>query len=795
MSVPDSSDDHVSGKSKLGMLALGVLVLGIAIVIRMVNRGGNGGPQGAGRSELEDRLELTRTALSATENLEMVPADDAWSTLFQQSPQDASVAVNRAINRVLRVDQLSAQATNASLDDADKKAARMLLPDAISGARGAIDDFAAVASDVVMPMWLRTRIDLHEASLLPGSMTKSLRREVYERLSEAIRGDAGKSPKGSILGGSLIQVVEQMEDPIDGLPEDVLADAAKTVGTLSDQHPDNLFFALRAARLNIEAKNKQAAEFVRRASSLARAIEPAIRRETQPIGVTPDELVMQITSAIDAEKWPDAENRMLLWFNVLNSTEIVKTDRRRASPHPLDRLSFASLRRLSTEVVESAPLGEGASEMKFEPQTIAASANILAIRSIDFDLDLDPDLISVTSDGLLQLWNNDGSAAWPEAGRLQLETRPIGMVVADLFLVDSSDPARLRADRKSVEGAEPDYAAAVRHNTFLSLVVFGPQGVQLIQIDGRVSTTPESRMQLVQGDTGLEAMGGVSAAVAGDLEADGDLDLAFATKSDGVRLFANRGNRTFFEVTTSSENRFGTDDPVSAMAIADLDRDLDLDIVTTHAKSGRVGLLENLLHLQFRGRFLEEVPKVEGASAITVEDVDGNVSWDLIVGGSGSSEIVFSQTADANAWTVDHTEVSDQPSPGLVAADLDNDSWLELVAFGVGEAKWSRIGPWGWGQWKSIPSSAGATSLLAADFERDGTIDLAGVRDQQNPPFHRRRWFNGSPLGCAIQRDRRQRQRSSQSLCNRKRTGASVWAPLSSPNCDLAVDPLRDRRF
>ena len=126
---------------------------------------------GGASAESLDRLDLTRTALAATENLELVEADADWSALFGQSPQDPSVALNRAINRVLRVDQLSAQATNASLDDAEKKAARAQLPDAISGSRQAIDDYAAVAADAVLPMWLRSRIDLHEASLLPGSMT------------------------------------------------------------------------------------------------------------------------------------------------------------------------------------------------------------------------------------------------------------------------------------------------------------------------------------------------------------------------------------------------------------------------------------------------------------------------------------------------------------------------------------------------------------------------------------------------------------------------------------------------
>lgn len=730
MSDPDPLEGDTlkpGGIVKLAIALLMALCAGIAVFWVLRDRGGGGlGGGGGATPELQETLDLTRTALAATENLEMVQADRAWSLLYDAAAQDTSVALNRAINRVLRVDQLSGQATSASLDDDKKKAARMQLPEAISAARQAIADYRAVAGDAVMSMWLATRIDLHEASLLPGSMTKSLRKDVYNRLSEAINGELGEVPSSMILGGTLIQVVEQLEDPIDGLPDDLLSDAAKTVGVLSNQHADNLFFALRAARLNIATRNKQASSFVNRASELARAIEPSIRRETKPIGVTPDELVAQIKDAIESGEWSEAENRMLLWFNVLNSTEIVKTDRRRASPHPLDRLSFDSLRRLSAEIVAASALDKGSNSFQFDSHALAESAGAVSVAAIDFDLDLDPDLVSVTESGLLQLWDNDGSSQWSQAGDLQLDMQPVGLIAADLFLVDSSNPNRLRAEPKSSDQQQSDLGAAVRHNSFASLIAFGPQGVRVIQIDGRASTPSDSRLKLVEVDTGLAEVDGVTSAIAGDLEADGDLDLVLATESDGVRLFANRGNRSFFEITTG-DPQFAVDDPVSAMAIVDLDRDLDLDIVTTHAGSGRVGMLENLLHLQFRGRVLEEIPAIEGAAAIFVEDVDGNVSWDLIVGGQHNTCLVFSQTADINAWTVDRVESSDRGSIEMVVADFDNDSWMEVLGNSKNGVQVSRVGPWGFGPWEPASSTSPSDSWVAADFQRDGRIDLAGV--------------------------------------------------------------------
>ena len=522
---------------------------------------------------VSQQLDLTRSALAATENLELLQADKDWNQLYSKAASDESVALNRAINRVLRVDALSARATNASLDDQEKLNARRQVPDAISAAKQAIEDFQKAAGDEVLAMWLATRVDLHQAALLPGSVTKLERNKVYKRVAAAIRGDLGKSPKVRILGGALIQVVEQLEDPIDGLPADLLADAAEAIGQLSEQQPDNLFFALRAARLNIATHDQRAIVFVERAKRLASAIEPSLRRETQPIGVTPDELVGQIVVAVQEENWSEAENRMLLWFNVLNSTEIVKTDRRRASPHPLDLLSFDSLRRLSAQAVAAKPLAASTSEFKFESQIVNPVTTNDTVLSLDYDLDLDRDLVTANEDGLLELWSNEGSGKFSSAGQLQLDIAPKGIVAADLFLVDSSDPKRLRSDRKTTAESEQDYSSAARHNTFQSLVVYGADGVRLVQLDGRAEVQEGSRLALATGDSGLQDVRDVTAAVTGDLEADGDLDLVFATASDGIRLFANRGNRSFFEIE-QSENAFSGDDPVSDMSLIDLDRDL-----------------------------------------------------------------------------------------------------------------------------------------------------------------------------------------------------------------------------
>ncbi len=659
-----------------------------------------------------EQLELTRVALAATENLETEAASRSWQTLVDQSPDDPSVLQNRALNHVLRVDDLASQATNSSLDAPAKKAARSQLPDSIGGARESIDDFAEHATDKVLPIWMKTRIDLKEASLLPASLTKSLRREIFTRLSDILRGPIGKQPQSRILGGLLIEVLGQMEDPIDGLPRDTMTTATETLSALSDSHPDNLFFALRASRLNIEAKNSAAVDLVKRTGELARAVAPLVGRETKAIGMTPDELVQSIVEAIQSGEWSTAETRMLQWFNVLNGTEIVKTDRRLALPHPLDRLSFESLRQLSMTLAAQSPVAKGTSPITFDLVPIDAPENQVVAAVIDFDLDLDSDLVVIDNESTMSAYRNDGQEKFERSGATKLPFTPAGIVIADLFVVDSSSPGRIRSGGASVAG---------RHDTLPCLVLYGDDGVTLAVVDGRTGTGDDQRFVIVDAETGLEGVTGVTFAIAGDLEADGDLDLVFATKQDGVRMFVNRGNRTFFELDRTLET-FGKDDPVTSIAIGDLDRDLDLDLVTTHT-SGKVGMLENLLHLQFRGRPLDEIAAVAGANHVGIEDVDGNVSWDLIVVGSGEATIVFSQTAAAGAWTVDHAETTTGITPPLLIADLNNDSWLDMVT-GSGIRS---IGPAGFGDEQKRVTNGFLTD--AADFDADGLLDYAVIEN------------------------------------------------------------------
>lgn len=713
---------------KIGKLGIGILVLVIAVAA-IFFLGNLAGPQDD--PAVAEQFSLASSALAATENLDTDQAEPLWGELNSKMPGDESVLLNRALNRVLRVDALTESTTNALLDADTKQAARKQLPKAIEQAREASADYVKASQDRVVGLWLDSRIDLHEASLLPASLAKSIRQQVFTTLIDAIQGDLPDEPNVIILGGPLMRVIDELESPISGLPAEILPRAATATAALSNRQPDNLFIALRAGRLGLAAKSEAAAEPIERTQRLASAIEPSLRVSTQSIGLTPDELVQKILDAVKSQDWQNAENQMNLWFNVLNGTDLVKTDRRRSSPHPLDKLSFEILRRLSVPLQATAPVQAGTTPLKFEPTSPAMGTDVAAAIPLDFDLDLIPDVVSVSKSGVLTVWKRMDEPEWTSQGELDLKMSCAGLIAADLFMVDASDPKRIQASQVQEVGGMTGISSS-RHNTFPTLLVYGSEGVKLVSVDGRPATKPEERLTIVEGDTGLEDLSQVTTAIAGDLEGDGDLDLVIATKDRGLRLFVNRGNRTFFEL--------GRDDPGNAlagltniadMAIVDLDRDLDLDVVTIDSLTGKVGLLENLLHLQFRHREIAEIPATPGASQVAIADIDGNVSWDIVVGVDDATRIVYTQTADTGAWVVERVESLDKVRGNFLLSDLDNDSWQELTYQASGKLQTIRLAGAALDKEVTTSLDTKGKAVAAADFDLDGKLDVLTLGDGQ----------------------------------------------------------------
>lgn len=720
-----------------------------------------------------ERLRGVHAALAAAEQLDVDRAAELWDDLCTSNPDDVDAQVNRALAKVMAVQATIRRETDLGSDEAVRRDASRLFPMRIGEAESAIAEADAAGADPSLVAWMASAVELarlRRARSRGQDVDADSAATLLDRLLLEIR-----SEPAIYLAGPLYDTAGLIEDPRSGLPEGTDERVAAAFATLSDAHPRNLFVALQTIRFWIDADDKSdadvVADVVRRTAALAEPLDALLRRATAPLGKSPQELAASLETALESGDWAVAKREFSLWQNVLVSTEMVRSDRKLADPIPLDLLRFETLHRLTRQVSGAEAPVAAANPLRFEPappldRDLTGIESVESVAWIDFDLDDRLDLL-VAGDGRLSLLATD-NGTYRRESTADTIANVRGIAVVDLFMVDGGGPGRIRraaGDAASTRAeAEPGES---RHETFPCVVVYGEPGVELFRVDGR-DDAERDRLLPPTEPTGLESIRDVTALVPGDWDADGDLDLAIATADQGLQLWINRGNMTFFPVTEHSQLPPPLP-PVVSLAIADLDRDLDLDLITIDA-SGQLGWLENLLHLQFRWQPLElttatvaaplneseptnspKSPPRIGPSAgarstspsghhVAVAELDGNVSWDVVAARPGTVSATLSETTSAGAWDAVETRRSATGIDPIAffLRDLDNDSWLDAIAATDDRVVVCRGGQAGeLNPAEVLIEADGIRDVAIGDFDLDGRIDLciadlSGVRVFRN---------------------------------------------------------------
>ena len=236
-------------------------------------------------------------------------------------------------------------------------------------------------------------------------------------------------------------------------------------------------------------------------------------------------------------------------------------------------------------------------------------------------------------------------------------------------------------------------------------------------------------------ESGIEEV--TIAAAFGDFDGDKDLDLATVSDCNGrTRLYENVNG------TLRQDNSYGwqsSDTPCSlSTAWGDMDGDGDLDLAVGNRSANQIYENHNGT-LRIGGGYGWTSPDSQPTSALAWGDIDSDGDLDLAIANGWASEIMTSSGPnqlyinDGNGnFSVRQLGGPDLSSTSLAFGDMDNDGDLDLLVGNDGNYYDGEVNQLfrndGRGNftldWQS-PDRAETRSLALADFDGDGDLDAA----------------------------------------------------------------------
>ncbi|HYD09659.1 MAG TPA: VCBS repeat-containing protein, partial [Acidimicrobiales bacterium] len=233
--------------------------------------------------------------------------------------------------------------------------------------------------------------------------------------------------------------------------------------------------------------------------------------------------------------------------------------------------------------------------------------------------------------------------------------------------------------------------------------------------------------------TSLGAHGGVRGMTAGDIDGDGDVDLATADSAD-LAWYENQLG-TWARRTLSSDGGGGTGD--DDVALGDIDGDGDLDAVGAwSASTADVRWYENN-GTPAGGAWAPLVIATGGGQKVGVDvaDVNRDGDLDVVVAASADGLTYYDNDGDPSdgGWTAQAVDATVEFVQDVEIADVDGDGWPDIVAATrVGDSySWYRNdetpAAGTWAQDEVATGRDETYAVDAADIDGDGDMDIAGA--------------------------------------------------------------------
>ncbi len=694
--------------------------------------GQNASPQSPGASARQTRsltteeyrraFDLKKRGIAFIENMEWSDAEAALSELAELLPDNLLAQRNLAIARVLAIVERSSPyqptgaaevvaAYNSALDRADAAIA--------SYRRVATTDFDKAFADLLRGKLLVKRAYLDESQLKPAI-------GLLQKAADAL-------PQAADFRYAIAGVMEENHEYAES-PER-LATLAKT----RELAPDNLFALQRLIQVqglmlsendpNVGELARQITQTLEAAKKLLEPMNETLKRHN---GLNLVDIFDTSLKKYDGSNPSVMKGPLFMASNLLMAEQATKIDMRRLDRHLLEYL----VSEFDADFIEAARSAGAIPDATVPPTVLEAftrgeslwlPSGITRIEVADFDLDGFEDLI-VIRDGRFEVWS---PVEGVKTDLILLVTSPEeigsvrGFLLADIDrdydrAVSELTTPRLLRDRDGDQKIVADPAGKRRwFDTDLDVVLWTDAGVVVCRND--VSESGERQLTILPQEPQVS---GVNAAIAADFDADSDLDLVFATDA-GITLWQNSNGSAFVSADASASL---PSQPISALAAVDWDRSVAIDFIGAAAEPATIGLVDNMLHNRFRWRTTDVgLDGLTGAAAIAVGQFDSTGGWDLAAGGpDGLRVTLVAGGAGSPLSEISTTTLSQIPVSGLRVADIDNDSYSDIVAWSTDGVQLFR--GHGDGTFEDLssllPDSLAAFDVAVCDFDDDGDLDL-----------------------------------------------------------------------
>jgi len=211
--------------------------------------------------------------------------------------------------------------------------------------------------------------------------------------------------------------------------------------------------------------------------------------------------------------------------------------------------------------------------------------------------------------------------------------------------------------------------------------------------------------------------------VAGDLDGDGDIDLATCNQDLGsvsVLLGDGRGR-----VAHAAGSPLAVGRQPYPLAIADLDQSGSLDLVVPLVGGDAVAVFLNDGHARFRAAPGSPIATVARPYHVAIADLDGDRALDAVVS-HDDTDVVTILRGDGRGRLRESSRLSAGQRPGgLVIADLDGDGDADVAAAAGDKILLLRGDGRGHLSAEPLFSAGESWRLAAADLDGDGRPEVA----------------------------------------------------------------------